>query len=334
MLIGISVIVAVYQAEKYISRCLDSLLLQSFDNFEIILIDDGSWDQSGKICDHYKEKDKRIRVVHKENEGVSKTRQLGLNLARGQYVIYVDPDDWVEKEYLEVLYRQAIAENADMIICDFWVEYWKKSIYITQRPSKSDSRTVLEELFSKLIGCTWNKLVKKELYKKYDIKFPEDVHFCEDLYVNCCLLIHDIKIAYVPKALYHYDQIVNSNSLVRYYDESTYEHDMDLMMLFIDLFKNINEPINMRRAFARNLTERAFWSGKFGTKEFKKKFGHFSGYLKLEKDARGRFYYLSSIGFYFGTYKLAILGKKIKRLGQRGAHGRGDREKHTVSYTI
>ena len=314
MLNDVSVVIPVYQAEKYINRCLDSLLEQTLKNFELILIDDGSKDNSGKICDEYSRKDSRIKVFHKDNEGVSKARQVGLDLSKGKYVIYVDPDDWVEKDYLESLYNKAVSENADMVICDFWGEYQGKSLYFSQKPSIENSRTVLEEFFPYHNGCTWNKLVRRELFEKYNISFPKDIYFCEDLYVNCSLLIHEIKISYIPKALYHYDQVVNFNSLVRYYDESTYEHDVTLLSLFIELFRDGKEPINMRKTFARNLTERAFWGGIFSSKEFKSKFGCFSQYLKHEKDLNGKLYYWSAKGFYTPVYRIVNMGKKIKVL--------------------
>ena len=139
MAINVSVVVPVYQAENYLNRCLDSILAQTLENFELILINDGSKDKSGEICDEYKRKDKRIRVIHKRNEGVSRARQVGLDLARGEYIIYVDPDDWVERDYLETLYSKAISENADMIICDFGVNI-KKSHYILLRNLRMKSR--------------------------------------------------------------------------------------------------------------------------------------------------------------------------------------------------
>ena len=126
--------------------------------------------------------------------------------------------------------------------------------------------------------------------------------------------MNEIKISYIPKALYHYDQVVNFNSLVRYYDESTYEHDMTLLSLFIELFRDGKEPINMRKTFARNLTERAFWGGIFSSKEFKRRFGFFSKYLKQEKDLKGKLYYLSAKGFYRPVYYIVTTSKKIKAI--------------------
>ena len=115
----ISVIVPVYKAEHYLARCVDTLLAQTFDDFEVILVDDGSPDNSGAICDEYALKDKRVRVIHQPNAGVSMARQKGLDNARGEYVIHADPDDWVEPDMLKELYAKAKEEDADMVICDF-----------------------------------------------------------------------------------------------------------------------------------------------------------------------------------------------------------------------
>lgn len=116
---AVSVIVPVYKAENYLCHCVDSLLAQTFPDFEILLIDDGSPDHSGDICDEYARKDSRVRVFHKENEGVSSTRQCGIDNAKGEYTIHADPDDWVEPDMLEELYKKAKEEDADVVICDF-----------------------------------------------------------------------------------------------------------------------------------------------------------------------------------------------------------------------
>ena len=113
----ITIIVAVYRAEAYFHYCMQSLLNQTFRDFEILLIDDGSPDNSGRICDEYAKKDARIRVFHKENGGVSSARQCGIDNAFGEYTIHVDPDDWIEPDMLEKLYKRAQKDNADMVFC-------------------------------------------------------------------------------------------------------------------------------------------------------------------------------------------------------------------------
>lgn len=210
----ISVIVPVYKAENYLHRCVDSLLAQTFQDFEILLVDDGSPDRSGEICDEYARKDNRVRVFHKENGGVSSARQCGMDNAVGEYTIHADPDDWVEPNMLEELYKKAKEEDADMVICDFYEEREGKTIYVRQQPSSLEHETVLRELFQQLHGSCCNKLVRRVCYSRSGVKFPMELSFCEDLYVNACLVSKDVKIAYVNKAFYHYDQTVNAESLV------------------------------------------------------------------------------------------------------------------------
>ncbi len=211
----ISVICPIYQAENYLKRCVDSILEQTFHDFELLLIDDGSRDRSGEICDEYARADHRVRVFHKENGGVCSARNFGLDNALGEYSIHVDPDDWVEPTMLEELYAKAVADNADMVICDFFINWEKKQIYSSQSPSSLDHQIVLRELFNKLHASCWNKLVKCECFRKYGIRFPENLSIWEDTFVNASLCMENISIAYLDKAFYHYDYYTNPNSLVR-----------------------------------------------------------------------------------------------------------------------
>lgn len=213
----VSVIVPVYKAEKYLHRCVDSILAQTFTDFEVLLIDDGSPDRSGAICDEYAAADPRVRVFHKPNGGVSSARQCGLDNAQGEYTIHADPDDWVEPDMLQELYAEAQLTKADMVICDFLQEYGNgKSQYKKQQPYALDSETVLQQLLlQQLHGSCCNKLVKRACYNIGNIKFPHNVIRWEDLLVNCELLLNNISIAYINKPFYHYDLSINSESIVR-----------------------------------------------------------------------------------------------------------------------
>lgn len=211
----ISVIVPVYKAEAYLHRCVDSLLAQTFQDFEVLLVDDGSPDRSGEICDEYARQDSRVRVFHKENGGVSSARQCGMDNALGEYTIHADSDDWVEPAMLEELYQKAKEEDADMVICDFYEESRKHSVLKNQKPTALKHDSVLSDLFYRLHGSSWNKLVRRGCLEKYKIKYPLDLSYCEDLYVNACLVANDIRIAYLPKAFYHYDVGINEHSLIK-----------------------------------------------------------------------------------------------------------------------
>lgn len=212
----ISVIVPVYKAEKYIRRCVDSILAQTFTDFELLLVDDGSPDNSGAICDEYAARDSRVKVFHKENGGVSSARQMGLDNSLGEYVIHADPDDWVEPDMLQELYSEAQQSGADMVICDFYINYGNRQIYKSQKPEKLSHDAILKELLmQRLHGACWNKLVRRDLFEKYEVKFPEDIIRWEDLFVNVMLLINSVRVSYKENAYYHYDCGINQNSIVR-----------------------------------------------------------------------------------------------------------------------
>lgn len=234
----ISVIVAIYNAENYLHRCLDSILAQTFTDFELILVNDGSTDCSGKICDEYALKDNRIKVIHKSNGGVASSRQMGVDNALGNYTIHADPDDWVEPTMLEELYKKAIEKDADMVICDFYVQTCNTCITRTQRISEESSEATLLALLShKLHGSLWNKLIRLECYKKFNIRFVEGLNFCEDYLVCIKMLRNDIKVAYLNKAFYYYDLFTNNNSITRKYTLDTYKQ----RLFFINELKSTLE---------------------------------------------------------------------------------------------
>ena len=228
----VSVIVAVFQAVKTLRRCLDSIKNQTMTEWECLLVDDGSSDGSGKMCDEYASADARFWVIHKPNEGVAIARQTGIDTAKGDYVIFADADDWVEADWLEKLYGKISTDKADMAICDYerissnHTEYWIGC------PGSLDKDEYLRGLLAgHFWGALWNKLVKRDCYRLY-VSIPPHMDYWEDLYITCQLLTKEIKITYVPQMLYHYDIGVNDKSLTKKHRES----DIRSMMLFIDTF--------------------------------------------------------------------------------------------------
>lgn len=219
----ISVIVPVYNVERYLYRCIDSLLNQTFTDFEALLIDDGSEDSSGRICDEYAEKDERVKVIHKDNGGVASARQLGIEKARGIYSIHADGDDWVEPGMLQTMYSKIIEENADVLITDFYEENKGKTLYKRQLPSSMQSIDILKDILqNQLFGALWNKLIRHSLYKRYDINFIKGINYCEDVLLLTQLLQKDIKVSFLHEAFYHYDQL-NTDSITRKYTQQTYQ---------------------------------------------------------------------------------------------------------------
>lgn len=225
--VAISVIVAIYQAENYLTRCLDSILNQSFADFEVLLIDDGSTDRSGEICDEYAKNDARIRVFHKLNEGRCLTRRKGIEEARGEYTIHCDPDDWMEPDMLEVLYRKATETGADIVLSDVWSENEKGSDYLCQKPSALNTRALIKELYQLIMPSLWNKLIRRVCYTQYEVVFDKDVEYAEDAFIFLQLLKHPVRLAYVSQALYHYDRFTNPNNITKHIDIETYIRSVD-----------------------------------------------------------------------------------------------------------
>lgn len=184
----ISIIVPVYNVEQYLHRCLDSILAQTFTDFEVLVVDDGSPDRCGEICDEYAKKDSRIRVFHKENGGVSSARNLALNNAKGRWIGFVDPDDCVSSEYLNLTGY----EGADVIQRSYYGIYCDGKV--KKNTVKDKVLTNQDEIFRSFVqkrsGCVWDKIYSANLLKRH--YFDEQVDIEEDFLFNLSL-IGDIK---------------------------------------------------------------------------------------------------------------------------------------------
>lgn len=219
----VSIILPVYNASDSIRKILDSILAQTLNEFEVLMIDDGSTDESGRILDEYSAKDKRFKAFHKQNEGVAMARQLGVDNAKGEYCIHADADDWMNSTMLEELYTEAKAKDADVVIADYFISSKHGETVCKQQPSELSLEQVLQDMFdNKLFGALWHKLVRTDLYKKYNAKFFKGINHCEDLLIWVQLLQHpEVKVSYLPRAYYHY--VVNDNSITRHFTHETYE---------------------------------------------------------------------------------------------------------------
>lgn len=233
----ISVIVPVYNVEKYIHQCIDSILGQTFTDFELLLIDDGSPDNCGAICDEYAAKDSRIRVFHQENAGVSAARQFGIDNAIGEYSIHVDSDDFIEPLALELLYTKAKEDNFDIVICDYFSYDKSNCKYISQQASVDNYKCLELLLMNKLIGTTWNKLIRHRLYKEYSINFDIEICYCEDYLVIVDLLLLSVKIGYLSKAIYFYRN--TPNSITRSFSKANYNNQIAFIDKLVYKLKDI-----------------------------------------------------------------------------------------------
>lgn len=211
----VSIIVPAYNAEKFLTRCLNSVAAQTMPDFECIIVDDGSTDRTGEIAESFAKKDPRFRVVHQENGGVAVARQTGIDTAIGVYTIQFDADDWVETTILGEMLVVAEAREADMVICDFNIVTKNGLIRDSQRPKSLRTESVFGQIMQyQLHGSLWNKLIRRECYQSYDVHFIPDMRLLEDQFICLSLLIHPIKVEYVPKALYYYDRTQNPGSLL------------------------------------------------------------------------------------------------------------------------
>lgn len=231
----ISVIVPVYNVEKYLPRCIDSILAQTFTEFELLLIDDGSSDNSGKICDEYAKNDKRIRVFHQENGGVSSARQVGIDKAQGIYSIHADGDDWVEKTMLERMYKEVNCNGCDMLISDYYVDYKDRTVIVEQKSSSNIPTEILKDiLMGKLFGSLWHKLIRHDIYKKYNVRFINGINYCEDVLILVQLLQKPLRISFFHKAFYHYNK-QNVNSITCHYTLDSYK----MRKLYVEHLENL-----------------------------------------------------------------------------------------------
>lgn len=314
----ISIIVPIYKAESTLLRCLDSLKAQTFTDFEVLMVDDGSPDRSGEMLDGYAVKDSRFKAYHKPNGGVSSARQFGIDHACGEYTIHADPDDWVEPTMLEELYRKAKEDDADMVICDYWINTTNREDYVCQEPVSLRHDSLLKELFGRIHGSCWNKLIKKDLYNQYSVRFPSELSFCEDQYVIASFLKHDIRVGYLNKAFYHYYRSDSDKSLSSKYSEEQYRQDINGRDLFVALLENTSASEVARASKNQSLMNRAFFLGNevFSSKRYRKEF--FStrkdvfkkgSYSELEKI----FTYFSCIGLYQVMFKLYYYIRKWKK---------------------
>lgn len=171
----VSIIVPIYKVEPYIRQCINSILNQTYKNLEIILVDDGSPDDCGMICDEYAQKDTRIKVIHKENGGLSSARNAGLEVAKGDFIAFIDSDDYVSENFIKILYDLCIKNNADIAECDFIkFEIEPEELLKKEKIEKFTALEMQERIYSNDYVRTivvWNKLYRREVYK--DLRFPD-----------------------------------------------------------------------------------------------------------------------------------------------------------------
>lgn len=232
--IKVSITVPIFNAEKELPRCINSLIKQTLPDIEIILVDDGSTDSSGRICDEYALKDSRIRVLHKSNGGSGAARQLGLENSRGNYYTVCDADDWVEPNMYKELYNKAIKDDSDIVLSNHYINYPNGKQVESPTYKYIDQETyILDLMYHKTSVNTWNKLFKISTIRKYDINYEKGINLGEDVLFLYNLLLHPLKISTLNKPFYHYHRKINSNSYTNNITIKSFEQTK-----YVTLWKN------------------------------------------------------------------------------------------------
>jgi len=262
----ISVIVPIYNVEKYLGKCLNSILEQTFTDYELILVDDGSTDSSGDIADEYALKDDRISVIHKKNGGLSDARNHGIDKANGEYVCFIDSDDWIEKTYLEELHELAVKNEADITICDYQKNTGDSVI---KQPKEfavviETGIDAIDNLYSDKYGIyvvAWNKLYNRDLFT--DLRYPvgmihEDEAIFGDLFCEAKKVVRTERILYnyrvnnetsimsskyslkrldILKAMERRMETYKSRGLNRYYEKDSFKYLYKILLNEIEIKK-------------------------------------------------------------------------------------------------
>lgn len=244
----ITIIVPVYKVEQYLPTCIESILDQTFRNFELILIDDGSPDNSGVICDQYAQKDNRIVVIHKGNGGVSSARNIGLKKAHGDFIVFVDADDYIYPNCLSLLIKKS--ENSDWVIGG----YFSNGHSIKPEQAIYDEKDINSfwKRYANTLFCatTWAAMYKLEIIRKYKIDFDEKINLGEDTLFNANYLLYCNKIVLISDVLYFY------NTPISYTISDKYNISYSEMLNQIDKTKNVYSKLNSRYDFHDQLESR------------------------------------------------------------------------------
>lgn len=251
----VSVIVPVYNVEQYVAKCLESVINQTYTNLEIICVDDGSTDNSGNICDEYAQKDSRIKVFHKTNGGLASARNVALSYVTGDYIGFVDSDDWIEPEMYETLVQQIEKNNVDMVCCNYSKVYEDRTVIMQNewgiKSGVLDTADILYYAFNRdhhmgfaIYSC--NKMFRADKIKDY--RFDESLAEAEDVdFISKVIAINNMKGFYIEKSLYNYLQ--RSSSL-------SYSKDLNMRADFLKSYSKVIEVCS-------EFTEALIWIKRF-----------------------------------------------------------------------
>ena len=250
----ISIIVPIFNNEKYLNKCIDSLLDQSYQNIEIILVNDGSMDKSPKICDEYAKKDKRIRVIHKKNTGVSDSRNVGIENSKGIWITFVDSDDWVETNYCEYLHNIAVKNNSDMSLTFFPNKVKENNIpknnIVDKIVTFNRVEAIKTMLYYKIVISSWNKMYKSNIIKNNNLKFNNNINFGEGFEFVISYFINCNRIVIGKEKIYNY-RVDNENSVMTKISKRLISDSIKSQDLIESKVINIDKSINQACIYSK-----------------------------------------------------------------------------------
>lgn len=247
----VSVIVPIYSVEKYVQKCVTSLMEQTLNDIEYIFVDDCSPDNSVAILVEtislFPQRKENVHILHhNKNRGLAAARNTGLEIAKGEYIIFCDSDDWIEKDMYEKLYNNAVKNNSDIVCSDYFMDYKINKSIIIKQNFTSDNIECINKMFCGDLHCgTWNKLIRRNLLFSNNISFKEGINMWEDVITIIPAFYYAKRITYVPEAFYHYIQY-NDSSYIRSMKESSLYNlidAIDFLQTFIEK-NSITECIN------------------------------------------------------------------------------------------
>lgn len=233
----VSIIVPVYNIEKYIGQCIESILRQTYKNFELLLVDDGSTDSSGRICDDYSAVNSQIKTIHKPNGGLTSARNAGLEHAQGEWICHIDGDDWVMHDYLEKMISKAEDKQADITICDMLFIFPDRAERMKMYDWDMQGIYGLGRYISTVWTTLCGSIQKRRLYIEYNFKSPQKVNYCEDFHLITRLISVSSRVAKVKEPLYCYRQ--QASSIVHNMNHKTMRDEIWVYTDTIEYFKSI-----------------------------------------------------------------------------------------------
>lgn len=249
----VSIVIPVYNAEKYIEKCIVSLMEQTLDFVEYIIIDDGSNDNSltiiNDIINTYPTKKLHTKIISRGNKGVAFTRNEGLGIATGEYLIFLDSDDYASSQFLELMYNKAVQENSDVVICDYFLDYKNKLVEIHHGSIGTPEQLIIDMLNSEVNGFSWNKLIKRDIYVNDKVNFEPNINYLEDMIYLVKILFHAKNVSTVSECLVYYNQC-NNDSLTK----NITRDSIQSMIKAIDYLDSLFQYLDVNSKYKENIS--------------------------------------------------------------------------------